>query len=259
MAGPEFTAADHPPPPATAAASAAYDEWHARHDVDAEADAPWHQLVKARLRPDRDVGGRRVLEIGCGRGGFACWLASRPAPPREVVAADFSPVAVATARRFAAARGVAGVRHEVADIQQLAQFADGEFDTVVSCETIEHVPDPPLAVRQLARVLKAGGRLFVTTPNYLSTIGLYRAYCRVRGRRFDEGGQPICQLTLLPRTRAWVRAAGLRVVETTSTGQYLPVPGRPPVLLRFLERPRAVARWFGLHSLVVGEKPAGGR
>jgi 2-polyprenyl-3-methyl-5-hydroxy-6-metoxy-1,4-benzoquinol methylase len=235
-----------------------YDAWHAVHDVDAAADAPWHQMVKARLDPTRDLTGRRVLEIGCGRGGFACWLAARPAGPQEIVAADFSRAAVTKAAQFASERGVSRVRWEVADIQQLDQFGT-EFDTVISCETIEHVPDPPRAVSQLARVLRPGGRLFLTTPNYLSTIGLYRAYLRVRGRRFDEGGQPICQLTMLPKTRRWVQEARLRVVEIDAIGQYLPFPGRPPIRVGFLEHPHRLMRWFGHHSLVVGEKPAAER
>jgi 2-polyprenyl-3-methyl-5-hydroxy-6-metoxy-1,4-benzoquinol methylase len=233
----------------------AYDAWHAGHAVDTEADAPWHRLIRRHLDPDRDLRGRRVLEIGCGRGGFACWLASHPATPAEVVAADFSPVAVAKGRQYAAGRGLTAVRWETADIQQLAQFG-AEFDTVFSCETIEHVPDPPLAVRQLARVLKPGGRLFLTTPNYLSTLGLYRGYCRLVGKRFDEGGQPICQLTMLPKTRQWVRSAGLRVERSDADGHYLPFPGRPPIPCPALGWPRAVMHWFGLHSLVVGVRAA---
>jgi 2-polyprenyl-3-methyl-5-hydroxy-6-metoxy-1,4-benzoquinol methylase len=240
--------------PGTQPTAAAYDAWHAQHDVDAEADAPWHRMVRARLDPARDLTGRRILEIGCGRGGFACWLARHPAAPAEVVAADFSPAAVAKAERFAAGRGITGVRWAVADIQQLDRFGP-EFDTVFSCETIEHVPDSPRAVRELARVLRPGGRLYLTTPNYLGTMGLYRAYCWVRGKPCDEGGQPICQLTMVPRTRSWVRTAGLRIVETDSTGHYLPFPGRPPIRLNWLEKPHVVMRWFGHHSLVIGEKP----
>jgi ubiquinone/menaquinone biosynthesis C-methylase UbiE len=232
----------------------AYDQSHARHDVDVEADAPWHRMIKSRLRPTDDLAGKRVLEIGCGRGGFAAWLARHPAAPRQVVAADFSPTAVAKAAAFGASQGLANVEWTVADIQKLDPFADGEFDTVFSCETIEHVPDPPLAVRQLARVLKPGGRLYLTTPNYMSSMGLYRAYCWARGRTWDEGGQPLCQLTMTPRTRRWVTRAGLRVILTDGVGQYLPFPGRPPIRLGFLEHPHLVMRWFGLHSLVVAQR-----
>jgi 2-polyprenyl-3-methyl-5-hydroxy-6-metoxy-1,4-benzoquinol methylase len=236
----------------------AYDAWHDLHDVDAEADSPWHQMIKERLLPDRDIAGRRILEIACGRGGFACWLASHPARAGSIVAADFSPSAVHKAERFAIERGIVGVDWQVADIQRLDQFQQ-EFDTVICCETIEHVPDPPGAVRNLARVLEPGGRLFLTTPNYLSTIGLYRAYCRVRGKRFDEGGQPICNLTMIPRTRHWVRAAGLSIIATDSRGQYLPFPGRPPIPVPHLEHPRFLMGWLGLHSLVIAEKPGPAR
>jgi hypothetical protein len=101
-------------------------------------------------------------------------------------------------------------------------------------------------------VLRPGGRLFLTTPNYLGPMGAYRGYLRLTGRRFTEEGQPINHLLVAPMVRRWVRAAGLRIVLTTSSGHYLPFPGRPPVLL--VERSRWLAP-FGLHALTVAEKP----
>jgi 2-polyprenyl-3-methyl-5-hydroxy-6-metoxy-1,4-benzoquinol methylase len=238
-----------------AAVQAAYDQWHSHHEVDATASAPWYTMIKSRLQPERDLAGRRVLEIGCGLGGFAVWLSRHPATPAAVTAADYSPVAIDKARRYAHSQGTTRIDWRVADIQRLDEFGE-EFDTVLSCETIEHVPDPPRAIRELARVLRPGGRLYLTTPNYLGIMGLHRAYCRVRGKPCDEGGQPICQLTLLPRTRAWVRAAGLHIVVMDSCGHYLPFPGRAPIDLRMVARPHFLFRWFGLHSLVVAEKAA---
>ena len=68
------------------------------------------------------------------------------------------------------------------DIQHIAH-PDASFDTVISCETIEHVPDAALAVRELSRVLTPGGRLFLTTPNYLGATGLYGGYLRLERAR----------------------------------------------------------------------------
>ncbi|MEJ7810662.1 MAG: class I SAM-dependent methyltransferase [Gemmatimonadaceae bacterium] len=236
----------------------AYDAWHAELSVDGDADAPWHRLVRFHLEPGRDLAGKRVLEIGCGRGGFACWLAGHAERPAEVVAADFSATAVHLAKEFAARHHVAGVRWEVGDIQAI-DHPDASFDTVISCETIEHVPDPRRAIRELARVLKPGGRLFLTTPNYLGIYGLYRAYRRVIGRPYTEHGQPINNLVYLPLTRRWIARTSLRVVQVDATGHYLLWPGRVPVELPRLNEPRAIMRWFGLHSLVVAEQPLAAR
>lgn len=232
---------------------AAYEAWHAQLAVDQDTNTPWHGLVKSHLSPARDLAEKRVLEIACGRGGFACWLANRPQPPAEVVASDLAATGVAKGRAFATERGINGITWQVADIQAI-DHEDESFDTVISCETIEHVPAPRQAVYELSRVLKPGGRLFLTTPNYLGTLGMYRAYLRLRGRRFAEEGQPINNFTLFPLTRSWVSRAGLRVRSLDAVGHYLPFPGRRPIELRALNNPRTLMRWFGLHSLVVAEK-----
>lgn len=236
------------------ATRAAYETWHERLGVDGEAAAPWHRLVRQHLQPARDLAGKRVLEIGCGRGGFACWLASQPARPAELVAADFAATAVQKGREFAARQGLGGIRWETGDIQALA-YPTASFDTVISCETIEHVPEPRRALAELTRVLKPGGRLFLTTPNYLGLLGLYRIYLRLCGRVFTEEGQPINHCLLLPLTRYWVAQAGLRVRAADGIGHYLPFPGRPPIEMAKLNNPRMLMRWLGLHSLIVAEKP----
>jgi 2-polyprenyl-3-methyl-5-hydroxy-6-metoxy-1,4-benzoquinol methylase len=233
--------------------TATYDDWHSTLDVDSSADSPWYDLVRRQLVAERDIAGRRILEIGCGRGGFSCWLATRPTPPREVVAVDYSSVAVEKGRAYAQHKGISGITWQTGDIQAIDQ-ADGSCDTVVSCETIEHVPDPFKAVQELARILKPGGRLFLTTPNYFGVYGLYRAYMRLTGRRFTEVGQPINQLTMLPRTLYWLRRVGLRADVISGEGHYLLFPGRTPRRLRFLDH--EFLKWIALHVVVVAEKPA---
>jgi SAM-dependent methyltransferase len=45
-------------------------------------------------------------------------------------------------------------------------FPDNSFDTVVSTEVLEHVPDPQRAIREMYRVVKPGGYVILSTPQY---------------------------------------------------------------------------------------------
>ena len=238
----------------SAAARAAYESWH--RDVQSEsaaADQPWHDLLFRHLHAG-DLAGRRVLEIGCGRGELAQRIMAADAPPSRYVAADFAEAAVRLGRaRLGTGPERQAVCWVVADIQRLP-LAES-FDVVISCETIEHLADPAAALRELRCVLRPGGLLFLTTPNYMGLLGLYRGYLRLRGRRYTEGGQPICRFTSWPRTWWWLRRAGWRVRAIDAIGHYVLRPGRPQRRSALLDR---FGRWLwpiGLHSLVVAEKP----
>lgn len=228
--------------------AAAYDAWHSGLEVNSGWSEPWHELLLRHLVPERDLTGRHVLEVACGRGGLARWIASGDRRPHTLVGADLSRIAVTKAS--VATEGLAGVAFEVADVTRLPHPSD-TFDTIISCETIEHVARPRLAVQELRRVLRPSGRLFLTCPNYLGSTGLYRAYLRARGRRYTEAGQPINHLTMVPRTLRWLRAGGLEVVAWDTAGHYAHVPGRSPVRLPWLDQAGRLTRPFGLHSIFV--------
>jgi 2-polyprenyl-3-methyl-5-hydroxy-6-metoxy-1,4-benzoquinol methylase len=230
----------------------AYDTWHGQHHVDAAVDTPWHRLLFAHLDGPRDLAGRRVLEIACGRGGLACYLANGKHRPAKLLAADFSATAVAKGRSHANDMGLDTVRWSVSDLQACG-IRSATFDTVISCESIEHLERPRAACEEFARILKPGGRLYLTTPNYLGPMGLYRGYARIKGTPYTEEGQPINRFMLLPKTCAWIRRAGLRIQTVEAVGHYMPWPGRPLQGIPWLDTLRPL-RWFALHSLIVAEK-----
>jgi ubiquinone/menaquinone biosynthesis C-methylase UbiE len=237
----------------TAGAKAQYDAWHRAQPADAGAEAPWHELVTPLLGA---LGGTRVLEIACGRGGLAVWLAGLPPRhrPAEIVASDFSPVALGMAEELTRSRGVDHVTYQLADITALPWDA-ARFDVAISCETIEHVADPRAALRELCRVLRPGGRLYLTCPSYLNLMGLYRLYLPITGRAFSEGGQPINRCLVWPVVRRWVRRAGFVVERAAGAGHYVPFPRRSPIRLHWADRLGLLGRLFALHTLIVARKP----
>lgn len=104
----------------------------------------------------------RVLEVGCGWGELAEWIARDTGA--EVVATDLSPRMVDLAReRVADAR--------VADVQRLP-FADGEFDVVVAAWMLYHVPDLDRALAEVVRVLQPGGHLVAVTNSKAHLVEL---------------------------------------------------------------------------------------
>ncbi len=113
--------------------------------------------------------GSCVLDLGCGNGRHAFEAWRRGA---TVVALD------ASAADLVAARAVVGAMTEAAQLpgptpgglvnaDALAlPFADAAFDRVIAAEVLEHIPDDHRAIRELARVLRPGGRLAVTVPSH---------------------------------------------------------------------------------------------
>jgi SAM-dependent methyltransferase len=109
------------------------------------------RAIRASLGP---LSGRRVLDLGCGKGRFAARLRAEGA---KVVGLDLS------AGMLARARGLERVRGSALRLP----FAGGTFDTVVAVEVFQHLPPGGLdaALDEARRVLRPGGVVAVVDKN----------------------------------------------------------------------------------------------
>ena len=128
----------------------------------------WHRgklaMIEQLIRPHLKEGSS-LLEIGCGAGNLLIQASVRGSYP---VALDLSMQALTFVRaRLEAQEALKGF----ACIQSIGEhlpFADGSFDFILLSEVVEHLEEPHMSIHEASRVLRPGGRLLVTTPNYRS-------------------------------------------------------------------------------------------
>jgi SAM-dependent methyltransferase len=105
-----------------------------------------------------DLGGRTVLDVGCGSGGIALALAEEHGAGR-VIGVDVEAPVLERARGRAAERGLAD-RVEFIEVEPgPLPFEDGTFDVVFSKDAMVHIADKEALFADLFRVLKPGGWL----------------------------------------------------------------------------------------------------
>jgi ubiquinone/menaquinone biosynthesis C-methylase UbiE len=102
----------------------------------------------------------KILEIGCGVGQIANFLEKRD---YNVTGIDISPLFVKEAKKHGDAN------FEVMDSTAL-KYEDQSFDTVISAETLEHIPNPRKALSEMTRVLKKRGLIVLRFPNKVSKL-----------------------------------------------------------------------------------------
>ena len=110
--------------------------------------------------------GEHVLDAACGRGSLTLRLARKTA---TICGFDMSSRAISRARRVAL-RVRSTARFLVADAERLP-FKDASFDKMVSSSSLEHFRNGQVAVDEMARVLRAGGTLVLTTDNLDESLG----------------------------------------------------------------------------------------
>jgi demethylmenaquinone methyltransferase/2-methoxy-6-polyprenyl-1,4-benzoquinol methylase len=114
---------------------------------------------RALVRASGATGADRILDCATGTGDVAIEFSRALGPAARITGIDFCPEMLDLARSKAAREGRA-IDFREADLLRLP-FPDASFDVVSIAFGIRNVPDLATAVREMARVLKPGGRLLV--------------------------------------------------------------------------------------------------
>ena len=125
---------------------------HADYVDERSADITERLLDLAAVAP-----GMRVLELACGPGSVGIAASERVGPHGEVVVSDVAPEMTEIAAARAAERGHANITARVLDLEEIAE-PDAGYDAVVCREGLMFATDHARAAREIARVLRPGGR-----------------------------------------------------------------------------------------------------
>ena len=116
---------------------------------------------------EKDLQNKKILDLPAGNGLVSNELKLNGA---DVVSADIND---------------AYPHYIQADMEKKLPFNDGEFDAVICLEGIEHTMRPEALFSELARVLKKGGLLIISTPNVQNFYSRYQLLCTGYLYQFD--------------------------------------------------------------------------
>ncbi len=167
----------------------------------------------AALKP-----GETVLDLGSG-GGFDCFIAgAKVGPAGRVIGVDMTPDMIARARRntpgYTAQSGLSNVEFRLGEIEHLP-VADASVDVVISNCVLNLSPDKARVWREIARVLKPGGRVAV------SDLALLRPLPEAVRSDVEALVGCIAGAVLVEETRALAAQAGLRDIVLTPKPGYI--------------------------------------
>jgi ubiquinone/menaquinone biosynthesis C-methylase UbiE len=236
-----------------------YNDWHKSLGI-SESDFetlnhPWYQTVM-KLLPD--LNGKKVLEIGAGRGDFSIWLANK-FKNAKITGTDFSHAAIELAK-LKTDRELTNLEFQVQNAEMLT-FESESFDFIISCETMEHVLNPAVMAKEMKRVLKKDGMFILTTENYFNGMILMWLKTWITGKPFNSGSgiQPHENFFTFFHIRSYFRKAGLKLTHTESNHfQFLLLPGVAPSMLCVKDFKNSffkkLCKPFGRHYTYVGKK-----
>jgi len=176
---------------------------------------PLHALNPVRLQYVAEraaLRGARVLDIGCGGGLLSEALAKQGA---QVTAIDLAPELVKVARLHGLESGVQ-VDYRVQAAEDLAAEQAGTFDVVTCMEMLEHVPDPGAIIAACQRLLRPGGKLFLSTINRTpAAFAVAVVGAEYIARLLPRGTHHYQEFIKPAELGAWLRQSGLQLQDVS--------------------------------------------
>lgn len=162
--------------------------------------------------------GQVVVDLGSG-GGFDCFLAGpKVGPTGRVIGIDMTPEMLSKARAnlrsYGESTGLDNVEFRLGEIEHLP-IADASVDVIISNCVINLSPDKPQVWREVARVLKPGGRVVA------SDMALHRPLPESVREMVEALVGCVAGAVLLDEYRAMVAAAGLHNIEVRPKPEYV--------------------------------------
>jgi ubiquinone/menaquinone biosynthesis C-methylase UbiE len=136
--------------------------------------------------------GHQVLDAGCGTGKLSLDLAAHVGNSGRVIGIDVSATMIAEAKRRSR-NSTLPVLFAQGDLHRL-QFRDTCFDRCYSERTFQHLPDPRLALGELLRMTRPGGKIVILEPDHdlviIDTpyVDINRRFIAWRSNTFQSGG-----------------------------------------------------------------------
>jgi SAM-dependent methyltransferase len=153
-------------------------DWGEYPDIYGPRDYFRNMLIWEELKKQKDI--NTILDYGCGVGNMLMFLARNG---YSVTGMDISKIAVGYVKKLAASSPASGHVRVREGTFKTVHIPPGSFDAVWCGEVLEHTPDDVFEVKNFYRILKDGGRCFVSVPHelrYWSDIdeywGHYRRY-----------------------------------------------------------------------------------
>jgi ubiquinone/menaquinone biosynthesis C-methylase UbiE len=152
--------------------------------------------------------GEGVIDIGSGPGFLCDSMAETVGPKGRVLGLDVSENLIEVSRRRNTS---AWLDYRIGDAMML-DVPDAAFDAAVSMQVLEYLPDPDRAMREMARVLKPGGRALVAATDWDGVV--WHSAVPQRMKRILQAWEAHCADPRLPRTlAARLKAAGFSLGE----------------------------------------------